>query len=84
MTLKDSKLQGGKDLASTTQQVFSQARCWDLMGMISGHLTLALQGWEEMRFHLEALLDASQASQAKPSKKQPRTASKRTSAHRKA
>ena len=84
MMSKGSKLSAGRVSASSAQLKFRQVRCWDLMAMISGHLTLASQGWEEMKHHLEVLLDAVQDSQAKPSKKRPRTASKRTSTRRKA
>lgn len=84
MMSKGSKLSAGRVSVSSVQLKFRQLHCWDLMAMISGHLTLASQGWEEMKHHLEVLLDAAADSQAKPSKKRPRTASKRTSTPHKA
>ena len=84
MMSKGSKLSAGRVSVSSVQLKFRQLRCWDLMAMISGHLTLASQGWEEMKHHLEVLLDAAADSQAKPSKKPQRTAKPRTSAHPKA
>lgn len=79
MISKGSKSLAEKVSVSTAQLKYSQLRCWDLMAMISGHLTLALQGWEEMKHHLEVLLDAAADSQAKPSKKPQRTVKPRTS-----
>lgn len=84
MMSKGSKLSAGRVSVSSVQLKFRQLRCWDLMAMISGHLTLASQGWEEMKHHLEVLLDAAADSQAKPSKKQPRTAKPRISTRRQA
>ncbi len=82
MTYKGSKSQAGRGKANTLShtQMFDHFK--DQMATISldvADLSLDLQALSNGLAHWEAYYAALQDSQAKPSKKRPRSASKRTS-----
>ena len=84
MMSKGSKSLSAQELANIAPIRLSQDRCLDLMGMISDHLSLASQGYKDLKFHAGLLFDALPTLSAKPSKKRPRSAKPRTSIRRKA
>ena len=84
MTSKDSGLQAELDWESINMINKNLSHCLGQMDTTFQSLTLALENYRELHYHLRALRDALQASQAKHSKKRPRTVKPRTSTRRKA
>ena len=84
MRSKGSKLAAGSDWESINMINKNLSRCLGQMDTTFQSLTLALEDYRELHYHLRALRDVLQASQAKPSKKRPRTAKPRTSTRHKA
>ena len=87
MRSKGSKLQAGREQASTKQVLEMLHHFKDQMGTISlgvADLSLDLQALNNSLAHWAAQYGALQDSQAKPSKTRPRTATPRTSTRRKA
>ena len=87
MTCRGSKSQAGQGQASTPSHTRMFAHFRDQMGTISldvADLSMDLLNLRISLSRWEAAFAASQDSQAKPSKKPPRTAKPRTSTRRKA
>jgi len=84
MMSKGSRLQVELDWESINMINKNLSHCLGRMDTTFQSLTLALENYRELHYHLRALRDVLQVSQAKPSKKPPRTAKPRTSIRRKA
>ena len=84
MMSKGSKLPAVLDWESTSAIAKNLNLCLAQMAMTLSSLTSACQAYHEAQYHLEALRDVLLDSQAKPSKKRPRTVKPRTSTRRKA
>jgi len=84
MMSKVSKLVAEKELESMARERERLSHLSGLMDTTSTAIISSLRALSEARCQLEVYLDALPILQAKPSKKRPRTAKPRTSAHPKA
>ena len=80
----DDRLRDVMVLANIAQCKQDLLPALDLTATTLRELTCDLRAWQQIESHMHQLFDALPISQAKPSKKRPRSAKPRTSTRRKA